>query len=82
MSNLIKISDYRGKSDQIEINKICPSCKGEKPLTETYWYKARPREGHKKEGWQSYCRLCWPEINRRNKLKRKVSYAANQENQS
>lgn len=51
---------------------ICPSCKVPKPRTEEYWYKARPREGHKKEGWQSYCRACWPTINRNNKRKRKM----------
>lgn len=51
----------------IDEYKQCTKCWEFKPLTEEYWYKARPREGHKKEGWQSYCRDCWKEINRANK---------------
>jgi len=42
-----------------------------KPLTEEYYYKARPRKNHKKESWQSFCRSCWKAVNAQNKLRRK-----------
>lgn len=50
------------------IKKKCPSCGEEKPLNEDNFYPARPRVGHKKQGWQSYCKDCWPQINKRNKI--------------
>lgn len=56
--------------------RICPKCGEEKELSEEYFYLARPRVGHKKQGWQSYCRECWKIINRDNKLKLKVGNRA------
>lgn len=49
--------------------KRCPRCEEDKEINEDNWYPARPRKNHKKPGWQSYCRLCWREINKGNKLR-------------
>lgn len=54
-------------------NKVCTNCTHEKPLTEDYWYIARPREGHPSQGWQSFCRQCWRDKNKANKQRRKAS---------
>lgn len=48
--------------------KICKRCGEGKPATEEFWYKARPRKGHK-EGWQSNCKICWKEVNKENKAR-------------
>lgn len=51
------------------LQKICTKCGEEKELNTGNFYPARPREGHKKEGWQSYCKTCWTDINKANKRK-------------
>lgn len=54
-------------SKGVSVKKLCPRCGEEKELTEDNFYPARPRKNHKKPGWQSYCRLCWRDINKSNK---------------
>lgn len=54
------------------MKKVCPKCGKEKTLTEDNFYLARPRMGHKKAGWQSYCKACWKQINLNNKLRIKL----------
>lgn len=49
--------------------KVCTKCGEAKLLTEANFYPARPRAGHKKQGWQSYCKSCWKIVNKDNKLK-------------
>jgi len=50
--------------------KICTKCNIRKPLTEEFFYRARPTATHKKEGsWQSHCKDCWKEINKANKFR-------------
>ena len=51
--------------------KLCPKCGEIKPLTEEFFYKARPRKNHPKESWQSFCKACWKLINALNKARRK-----------
>lgn len=50
--------------------KHCPNCNQDLPLTEEFFYPNRKKE-RVKVGWQSYCRDCWPTVNRRNKENRK-----------
>lgn len=54
------------------MKKICPRCKLEKELTEENFYPARPRRNHKGCGWQSYCKVCWKDINREQREKKKT----------
>lgn len=57
----------------LETKKLCHKCNIEKPLTEEFFYRARPTATHKKEGnWQSHCKACWKVINKLNKLRVKV----------
>lgn len=49
--------------------KVCTRCDKSRPLTDQYWYRARPTATHKKGGWQSYCKVCWKVINKLNKDK-------------
>lgn len=53
--------------------KFCSKCGIEKPATEEYFYIARPSGRHKTASFQSNCKLCWIEVNRENKLRRKLS---------
>lgn len=54
------------------VTKVCRKCGVIKPLTEEFFYRARPRKNHSKGGWQSFCRLCWKQINASNKTRRKI----------
>lgn len=49
--------------------KTCSKCLVPKPLTEEFFYRARPTATHKKGGWQSHCRTCWKGINKLNKCR-------------
>ena len=53
--------------------RYCPHCKEVYPENKDYFYPARPRAGHKVEGWQSNCRKCWRDINHEAYLKRKAA---------
>lgn len=55
--------------------KLCPKCGDTKPLTEEFFYKARPRKNHAKESWQSFCKACWKGVNRANKERRRHATA-------
>jgi hypothetical protein len=65
-------------SDELQIGgeiwKKCKKCGVKKPLTVEYWYPIRPRKGHKKAGWQSHCKMCWIDINKANKERRKLAH--------
>lgn len=43
--------------------KLCTRCNYEYPLTTEYFYVARVSKRRIKEGWQSYCKACWKDIN-------------------
>lgn len=43
--------------------KLCTRCNHEYPLTTEYFYVARASGKRIKDGWQSYCKPCWKEIN-------------------
>lgn len=60
--------------------KVCKRCNAEKPLNDDYWYKQRPRIGHPKGSWQSNCKLCWRDVNRENKQRRKSLKQSNVQN--
>lgn len=53
-----------------QTKKFCSRCLNTYPLTTEYFYPARKID-RKKVGWQSYCKLCWKDINATNKQKRK-----------
>jgi len=50
--------------------KHCKNCERDLPLTEEFFYPNRKKD-RIKVGWQSYCKDCWPKINKANKAARK-----------
>ena len=61
--------------DESEIIPVrqCSVCKHVKLANSDNFYWRAASGKHKTPGWNSTCKDCWKEINRQNKLRRKLS---------